>query len=357
LRIFFVCKRRPQQRDLIEHPYGRFCHVPRALAMLGHDVRVALFSHSRLPAVETEQEGVYTTSLDLLTLGPTRVLDTIAAQVGNFRPDWIVGCSDAWVGVLAQRLATRVRCRLVLDAYDNFEAYMPWNLPLHWLWRRAIRAASAVTAAGPQLADHLQCFRGAGRAVDVLPMAADPQFRRRDRMECRAALGLPPSNLLIGYLGSWSVSRGSSLLAEAFARVRADHPQARLMLSGRSPASVLRIPGALSLGYLPDDQLPLLVSALDVACVVSAETAFGRFSYPAKLCEAMACAVPVVATATDALSWMLGGREAHLARPGDAGEFARKIQQQLEFPATDYGPQLQWREIGARFETILRTAR
>ena len=29
---------------------------------------------------------------------------------------------------------------------------MRWNLPLHWSWRRAVRVADLVTAAGPQLA-------------------------------------------------------------------------------------------------------------------------------------------------------------------------------------------------------------
>ena len=36
MRLLFVCKRHPQQRDLVTRPYGRFFHLPVALAALGH---------------------------------------------------------------------------------------------------------------------------------------------------------------------------------------------------------------------------------------------------------------------------------------------------------------------------------
>lgn len=184
-------------------------------------------------------------------------------------------------------------------------------------------------------------------------MAADPAFFPRDRTESRMALGLPVDAPLLGYVGSWTRSRGTHLILEAFARVRDRRPDARLVLSGRPPGRVLQVPGVLGLGYLPDEQLPLLLASLDVAGIVTADTAFGRFSYPAKLCEAMACDVPIVATETAALNWMLAGDSRHLVPLSDPDAFAERVLALLDAPATGYRPQPKWPAIAAKLAALL----
>lgn len=353
MKLLFVCKRHPQQRDLIERPYGRFHHLPRELAALGHDVRVLLCSHRKLPPLRTSMAGVEWISGDLRSGGPLRYLREARAEAKAFQPDWVIGLSDTYCGWLAQHLSGLTGARLAVDAYDNFEAYMPWNLPLHWLWRRAVRAADLVTAAGPQLAERLQSHRGRGHPTEILAMAADPEFVPLDRTECRRQLGLPLSEPLLGYIGSWSKDRGSHLLLDAFALVRAARPDVRLVLSGRPPAEALQTPGVISSGYVADEQLPALVNALDVACVITADTGFGLYSYPAKLCEAMACGVPVAATATPAVRWMLGEREVCMAPLGDAQAYARRLLEQLDAVRADYGTNPSWASLAARYDALL----
>jgi glycosyltransferase involved in cell wall biosynthesis len=316
LKILFVAKRYPQQRDLIARPYGRFYHLPTELAALGHAVRVQLCSHRRLDSEAIERDGVVWSSHDFFTLGVPRLLRTVESEVREFRPDWIVGCSDTWAGWLAHRLSRRVGCKLAIDAYDNYEAYMPANLPLHWLWRRAVRAADLVTAAGPQLAQKLGHSRHNPTDVHVLPMCADPNFLQMDRRECRQRLGLPTDVPLFGYSGGWTKSRGSDLVLKAFAMVRRQLSDSRLVLTGKPPAHAVSSPAVISLGYVDDALMPSVTNAVDVSCVVLADTSFGRFSYPAKLCEAMACGIPVAASATEAVAWMLGNDTQHLARIG-----------------------------------------
>jgi glycosyltransferase involved in cell wall biosynthesis len=254
-----------------------------------------------------------------------------------------VGCSDAWCGVVAARLAARTGATLALDAYDNYEAYMPWNLPLHLAWRRAIRRADVVTAAGPQLAARLDGHRRAGaRRTVLVPMAADPEFRPLDRAASRSALGLPADAPLLGYFGGWAANRGTERLLPALARVRAVRPDVRLVVSGRPPADVVADPGVHAVGYVDDAQLPALVNAIDVAAVVTTPSAFGRYSYPAKLCEAMACGVAVVATATEPVRWMLGGDDAGLVPPDDTEAFAAACLAQLDRGRVDYGARPDW---------------
>jgi len=305
MRILFVSKRHPQQRDLIERPYGRFYHLPVTLAAMGHEVHVQLCSHRSMPALQLTSDNVQWNTYDARTLGIRALLNTLEQEAQQFRPDWIIGVSDAQYGWLARRLAKKCGARFAIDAYDNYEAYMPWNLPLHWLWRRAIGRADLVTSAGPQLAQRLQSHRRNGHPVEVLPMAADPEFRPMDKEICRNSLDLSPQAPLIGYVGSWAKNRGTDMLIDAFRRARAKRPELQLILSGRPPQNVLEEPGVVGTGYIPDAQLPTLINSLDVACIITADTSFGRYSYPAKLCEAMACGVPLVATATEPVRWMV----------------------------------------------------
>jgi len=353
LRVLFLSKRHPQQRDLIERPYGRFFHLPTALAAMGHDVRVLLCSHHRMAAATLERDGVRWSSHDVLALGPRRLMAMLAQEAEIFRPDWTVGCSDAWYGWLAQVLVERAGGRLAIDAYDNYEAYMRWNLPLHWKWRRSVRAADLVTAAGPQLAERLQSHRRGGRAVEILPMAADPGFVPMDRATCRGRLGLPQDAPLIGYSGGWAGNRGTHVLLECFARVRETRPDARLVLSGRPPPEACAAAGVIALGYLDDAQLPVLLNALDVSCTITADTAFGRYSYPAKLCEAMACKIPVVATATGPVRWMLRDDLRFLAAVGSADSIAQRMLARLETGHVDYGSLPSWADVARHLEQLL----
>jgi len=184
-------------------------------------------------------------------------------------------------------------------------------------------------------------------------MAADPMFVPHDRLQARTALGLPVDVPLIGYAGGWAANRGTDVLLEAFRKARGQRPDARLVLTGNPPAHALAEPGVMALGYLPDAQLPLALSALDVACVITADTAFGRYSYPAKLCEAMACEVPVVATATEPVKWMLQGDDRFLAPIGDGDSIARRILSLLCTGRVVYPGLSSWETSAMLFEQAL----
>jgi glycosyltransferase involved in cell wall biosynthesis len=354
VKLLFVCKRRPQGRDLLSRPYGRFHYLPALLAERGHDVRLLLVDHRGSDTARDHAHGLQRVALDLRRLGPVQLRRALLQEARDFRPDWVVGLSDAWAGWFAHALARDAGARLALDAYDNYESYMPWNLPLHALWHRALRAATVVTAAGPQLSTLLQ--RHAGRPVQLLPMAADPGFVPMDRADCRRSLGLPEAAPMCGYFGGWAQRRGTDALLPAFQALRARVPEATLVLSGHPPPAVARAEGVIALGYVADAQLPLLANAVDVSCVLAANSAFGRYSYPAKLCEAIACERPVVASATEAVRWMLADAPERLTPVGDTAALSRAMEASLPLGRVDYAPRPGWPQLAASLEAMLAAA-
>lgn len=351
MRLLFLCKRQPQQRDLLERPYGRYFHLPAGLAARGHHVTVALLSQRRLAGAERSHAGVRFFAEDLLP-DPSRYWRRLRALTHAEAPDWIIGGSDTYFGILAARLGRQCGARVAIDAYDNFESYLPWAWPLHAAWRRALGRAQLITAAGPQLLERLR-RHGAAAQGAVVPMAADPAFRPGDRRESRRRLALPDAAPLIGYCGSLHPTRGVPTLLEAFALLRQRRPDALLVASGR--VSMRLDPAVRHVGYLPDDAVPAFLAALDVACVTTAPGPFGDYAYPAKLYEALACGVPLVATDVPPIRWILDDRDPLLAPPGDPAALAARLADQLARPCV--APALGgWDDSATAFERALLAA-
>lgn len=349
-KLLFICKRKPQGRCLLARPYGRFFHLPAELAARGYLVQVALVSHRGEPEEASDRAGVHWRSFDLRQLGCLSRLRQFSAA---FQPHWVIGCSDAWVGLLAHRIARRLGARLAIDAYDDYEAYMPWNLPLHVFWRRALRAADLTTAAGPQLAQLMDRWRRGATATAVIPMAADPGFVPMPRDKCRDVLGLPTSQPIVGYSGAWAANRGTAVLPEAFRKLRDQLPGVLLALTGTPPAHVVSQPGVIALGYLEDAKLPSFVNALDVATVITTSSRFGSYSYPAKLCEAIACGIPVVATSTPPVQWMLRDAPLALVPTDDPEALCAGLVRALTLEGARYAPRPSWKELASIFDALL----
>ncbi len=353
MHLVIASKRRPQNRDLLERPFGRFHHLPSELARHGHRVTVLLASYLNEPDAWVERDGVTVRSIGVRGMGTARYLALAQRLVRSERPDWIGGLSDTWYAVLASQLARRGGARLWVDAYDNYASYIPWARPLHAAWRRAAARADLLTVAGPTLAALIGARRDPAATL-VLPMAADPVgFVPGDAAFARARLGLPAHGALIGYAGGIHPSRDMRTLFDAMTRVRAQRPDARLVLTGRRFAGVEVPADALWLGYLPDADMPALYQALDVVAVMNTPGAFGDYSYPIKLYEAMACGRPVVASRTASTGWILRDFPDRLVPAGDAGALAEGLLAALELGAVSYGPQPSWGASGAELEAAM----
>lgn len=344
-------------RDLFTRPYGRFYYLPHLLACLGHEVRVLLASYKNDPAEHLDIRNTVWMSESVYGFGFTRYLKRANGIVQSWKPDWIIGLSDTYYGILAERLARRCSARCAIDAYDNYESYISWLKPLHGLWRDALSRATLVTAAGPHLAELLQASRPQGPTV-VIPMAADPIFQPMDKNLAREALKLDLDEKMLGYSGALYGNRGIDTLFRAFDLLAAERPEVKFVLSGRLQKGLALPPNATWLGYVPDQQMPNVVNSFDGLLVINELSAFGTYSYPVKLYEAMRCGIPVVASDTPPARWILNGDARFLAKPGDPYDLARKASEMLsETRRIEYRAQNSWETSAGLFESALAAAR
>lgn len=339
-------------RDLFHDPYGRFYNLSLQLSRCGHDVKLVLFSYL---AGENESRHIEQLEIRSLSILPNFIsnLRNFLIENRQYKPDWIIGFSDTYFGILASYLAMKLDKRCLIDAYDNYESYISWAFPLHVIWRKSLARADVVTCAGPSLVALMsnECDKN---KIRILPMTADQKFRQHtDKLQCRATLGLPEDMRIVGYSGSLHDSRDIETLFEAANKVIEQDSTILFVLTGRLGRGI-KIPAHLDyLGYLDNEMVPYFLNSLDLLIVMNRDSKFGHFSYPVKLYEAIACQVPVIASSTESTQWILRDYPELLVKPGDAGALAEKILSVLNSEKTDYVSLPTWEDLGQELNSIL----
>ena len=115
----------------------------------------------------------------------------------------------------------------------------------------------------------------------------------------------------------------------------------------------LDLPGVIDLGILPLENVPLLLNALDVAVICNRENDFGRYCFPQKACEVMACSVPIIAARVGSMKERLADYPEWLFTPDDPGALARTLEHRLNDRRTAYPPVLSWADLANGLEKIM----
>ncbi len=345
MRILVLTKRQYMAQDLLDDRFGRFRELSLELARLGHEVRGLCLSYRRKPEgafidgdgasgarVSWHSSTLLNGLFPALRKYPTRAL----ALAREFQPDIIWACSDAYHAIFGSWLAGRVRTRCVIDLYDNFEAFRASQIPgILSLFRRSVREADGVTCFSARLADYVARTypRSSPTAVIENGVRTD-LFHPRDRTNCRQSLGLPPNAKIIGTAGALDRSRGIDTLFRAFEMLAAEDSQLHLALAGPR-AHRLRIPNGArvhDLYTLAHHKVASFINALDLAVICYRDSAQGRYSFPQKAYEIMACRVPFVAASVGTMQDLLQPYPASLFEPENPENLASTIRHQLKNP-------------------------
>jgi glycosyltransferase involved in cell wall biosynthesis len=180
--------------------------------------------------------------------------------------------------------------------------------------------------------------------VDTIYNGVDTRTFRpgRDGMPTRREFGIPAKALVIGHVARMTPWKGQRYLLEAFARLAARVPRARLLLVGaavfdgdayeralRERARALGLADRVVFaGYRHD--LPQVLAAMDVFAYPSLE----KDTTPLALLSAMAAGLPVVAFAIEGVREVVGGPEHGLLVPVEQVE---ALARSLELVLTEDG--------------------
>ncbi len=271
---------------------------------------------------------------------PARVM-RLARRVRAFRPDVIQG----WMahGNLAAWMLRRLACRraklawnLRMTLANTFEKAR--TLRITRALARLSRSVDLVIANSEAgLRDHLTLgYRP--HATVVIPNGFDPSIFRPDELDrarTRADLGILDEQVVFGIVGRYHEMKGYPIFIRAAARVAERHPDSRFAcvgagtdgshLNGLLEAEGLR-PNSILLGVRKD--IPSIMRAMDVVCVPS----LGAEGFPNVLGEAMASALPCIATDVSDVATLLGST-GRLVDMGDVEGLAVAMIEMIEMGA------------------------
>ena len=343
MRILVLSKRQYSGYDFLDHRFGRLRELPLELARLNHSVLGVALSYRRkrehaVADSDSMKNGKVTWHSINLTKSfvprPIRYISRVIDIAQKFRPDLIWAGSDAYHAIFGSKLANRLGISCIVDLYDNFESFKATRLPgVLSLFKQAIRSVHGVTCVSHSLANYISQNYGRERPSLVLENSVRTDFfLPRERAACRKQLGLPEEAIIIGTAGALDSSRGVKALFGAFDLLRKNKPTLRLALAGpRSRSSrIPQEPAVLDLGTLSLEAVPVLFNALDVAVICNRDSAFGRYCFPQKAYEIIACRVPLVAAGVGSMKELLNDYPQCLYEPENPVSLAKAIERQLE---------------------------
>ena len=354
IRILVLTKRQYTNKDLIDDQFGRLRELPLQLALRKHKVFGLCLSY------RNKREGKISdgpVEWESINAGPLKIPGLIqffrrASQLAA-NADAVWACSDSIYGIIGCLLASKYHIPLVFDLYDNFEYFFAARLPIiKQLYRRAVRKSQAVTCVSRPLARLVTSY-GKKESVFVIENGVRKDlFRPMDKKTCRESLGLPQHVRLVGTAGALYDNRGIQSLFHAFQMLKTKHPDLHLALAGPRNIPIPLDERVHDIGLLLLNKVPLFMNALDVAIVCNRENDFGKYCFPQKAREIMACQVPIIAARVGSMAELFSHQPQWLFAPDDAADLALVLENRLRDRTADYENVHSWSDVVPKLENI-----
>ena len=363
MKVLVLTKRQYMGKDLLDDCFGRFWEVPLALARGGHEIRGIALSYRARPegtvAPAENPGGMLWHSVNLFPVklpSRHRYLVLTEEAIQKFQPDIIWSCSDAFHAILGARLAKKNGIKHVIDLYDNFESYGASKIPgVRPLFKRAVAGADGLSCVSSSLESYVRNrYRTPAPTLVLENAIRSDLFQRMERQACREHLGLPDHATIIGTAGALSPTRGIETLYRAFEILSRSNPTMHLALAGPRPrhSRIPRSDTVHDFGVLPIEQVPVLLNALDLGVVCNRDSPFGRYSFPQKAREMIACGTAMVGADVGGVRDILGDHPECLFTPDDPESLAAAIAGQLRAPTRICGRVPTWSDLAAILESF-----
>jgi len=222
-------------------------------------------------------------------------------------------------GVAAAQLARRLNKPLVITGRGEDVLRFPGLPVIGPQIRRALGRADALVALSGEIAEAMISNGADPDKVAIIPNGVDcEKFRPSDRDAARRRLGLPHDRPVVLSVGYRLERKGFHILIDAVAKIRERFPNVLVVIVGGqarwgqdyTPVIEQRIEANNASDHVwlagpqPPQELHDWYSAADLFALLTS-----REGSPNVVMEAMACGLPVVATAIGGIPQVLGDRK------------------------------------------------
>ena len=357
LRILVLTKRQYTGKDLIDDYFGRLREIPFELSQMGHIVTGLCLSYKQKNEGLFRDGNVRWQSINTGKLKFSGLFRFIReAKRQSKSADLIWACSDSFYGIIGYILSRTYRIPLIFDLYDNFEYFFAAKLPIiKQVYRHVIRNSAAVSCVSDPLVELVKNFYGKKEGVFKIENAVRKDlFRPLNRLESRNFLRLPQEGKFIGTAGSLTLNRGIESFFNAYLKLKTFHPDLHLVVAGPRNVALPKDDHIHDLGLLPLETVPHLFNALDVAVVCVKDNDFGKYCFPQKAREIMACDVPIAASNVGSLRAIFSVHPEWLFDPDSIDSIVSTINHRLNERMTGYETLPSWKDMAGNFERIIQ---
>jgi phosphatidylinositol alpha-1,6-mannosyltransferase len=230
--------------------------------------------------------------------------------------------------------AIRPDARFIVATFQNLNKRYPW--PLSRFERTTMARADGWVAFGQSIEETLAARTEYARrprrvippGVDVARFTPDPAAGAHVRRQ----LGWAEDAVVVGFLGRFVPEKGLRILCAALERLR--DPWHAMFVGGGPLESELRqferqhAPAVRVITGIEHDRVPEWLNAMSIACIPSQTTSKWREQFGRVLIETMACGVPVIATDSGEIPFVVGSAGT-IVREGDAAALAGAIERMI----------------------------
>jgi glycosyltransferase involved in cell wall biosynthesis len=358
MRILFLSHLYPSAADPTA---GTFVHEQAtALIELGHDVRVISPKGFAPPLVKRWERFRNVPAVDRVegipVLYPRKVTlpggllghwngesmrVAIAGPLRRIRERWPYDVVHAHMLVPDGWAAARVAGRLGVPVLATAHRADVLDVPARGGAQRsqveqAVATLDQIVAVSHAMREACEALATPKRPVAVVPNGADTRvFFPRDRRQARERLGLPLDERIVTFVGVLTPRKGIDTLVESIGMLARDGAAPLLLVAGigelrdrlEKRARGLGIAERVRfVGKVAHDEVAWWMAAGDVFCLPSLSEGL-----PTVVCEAMACARAVVATAVDGTPEIVDdGATGLLVPPREARPLADALRRVLD---------------------------
>lgn len=333
LRIAVVTETYPPEVNGVAMSAGRFVE---GLLRLGHCIQLVRPRQGSddAPAAEANLHAMLVRGVPIpryqhLKMGlPAR--KALLAQWRIQRPDVVQIVTEGPLGWSALSAARALRLPVVTEYHTNFDAYSAYY-GLGWLKRsvtaylRRFHNRSDLTLVPTRAMQHL-LLRAGYRTVGVVARGVDTTLFDPNRRSAalRESWGAGDDDLVVTHVGRLAPEKNLGLLMQAFAAIRHERPEARLVLVGDGPArrtlEMQQPRNVVFAGLRSGEDLAQHYASADLFLFPSTTETFGNVTV-----EALASGLPVVAFDYAAAAEIVRHDENGLLAPlNDAQDFTRQ---------------------------------